>query len=64
MSEILGAKALDYDIRQRKLGFLNAAVEEAAFIREQDKEQYDLLVAYSDGVNAYIGSLEPSDYPI
>ena len=64
VSEILGAKALDYDIRQRKLGFLNAAVEEAAFIREQDKEQYDLLVAYSAGVNAYIGSLEPSDYPI
>lgn len=64
VSEILGKKALNYDIRQRKLGLLNAAVEEVAFLQERDKEQYELLVAYSAGVNAYIQSLDPSNYPI
>lgn len=64
VSEILGEKALNFDIKQRKLGFLNAAIEEADFLKENSKEQYELLVAYSAGVNAYIQSLDPSEYPV
>lgn len=64
VAEMLGEKAVNFDIRQRKLGFLNAAIEEVAHIQEHDKEQYQILVAYSDGVNAYISSLDPADYPV
>lgn len=64
VSEILGAKAVEFDIKQRKLGFLAAASAEVEFIQKNDPEQFQILTAYSKGVNAYIDSLEPATLPL
>lgn len=64
ISEILGPKALQFDMKQRRLGFLPAAEAEIEFLKKNDPTQYQILVAYSDGVNAFIDSLTPIDYPI
>lgn len=64
VAEILGPKALGFDIKQRKLGFLAAAEAEIEFLKKNDPEQHELLVSYSNGVNAYIQSLDTATYPI
>ncbi|MEN9529966.1 MAG: hypothetical protein RI932_1839, partial [Pseudomonadota bacterium] len=64
VSEILGAKAINFDTKQRRLGFLAAAEAEIEFLKKNDPLQYEILLAYADGVNAYVQSLTPSTYPI
>ncbi|MFZ9520847.1 MAG: penicillin acylase family protein [Silvanigrellaceae bacterium] len=64
VSEILGERAFDFDSKQRRLGFSAAADIELEYLKNNDKEQYEILEAYSSGVNAYIGSLTPAEYPI
>jgi len=64
VAEILGPKALGFDIKQRKLGFLAAAEAEIEFLKKSDPEQFEVLVSYSNGVNAYIQSLDTANYPI
>lgn len=64
VSEILGEKAFDFDVRQRRLGFLAAAEAELEFVQKNDPEQYAIIEAYSRGVNAWIESLSPADWPI
>jgi penicillin amidase len=64
MSEIVGEKAFQFDVKQRKLGFLAAAEAEVAHIKEHDPEQYEILESYSRGVNAYIETLEPTEWPL
>ncbi|MEY4065970.1 MAG: hypothetical protein RIR26_2178 [Pseudomonadota bacterium] len=64
VAEILGAKAVDFDIKQRKFGFLSAAAAEVEFLQKNDPDQFQMLLAYSKGVNAYIDSLEPATLPL
>jgi len=64
VSEILGAKAVEFDIKQRKLGFLAAAEAEIEFLRKNDPEQLEMLESYSRGVNAYIKSIDSSEWPL
>lgn len=64
VSEILGEKALEFDKKQRRLGFLAAAEAEIEFLKKNDAEQYAILEAYSRGVNALIESLTPAEWPI
>ncbi len=63
LSEILGKRALKRDIRQRRKGMVFAA-ENA--LEEWKKHDYGwkMLMAYCDGVNAYISSLGKGDYPL
>ncbi len=62
-SEIAGAKAINYDKEQRRLG-MKFAAENA--MKEIDKDPASKLLfdAYTKGVNAYIGSLKESSLPL
>ncbi|NJL77549.1 MAG: penicillin acylase family protein [Saprospiraceae bacterium] len=61
LSEVLGARTLEYDRLQRRRGMLVAA--ERAVESWKESEDYYLLEAYAAGVNAYIQKLSPKDYP-
>lgn len=63
LSEIIGESALDYDRAQRRNGMLFGA-ENSLTIVKKDPKSIALLEAYSDGVNAYINSLKPEQYPV
>ena len=62
-SEIAGAKAINYDKEQRRLG-MKFAAENA--MKEIDKDPASKLMfdAYTNGVNAYIGTLKESNLPL
>ena len=62
-SEIAGKKAINFDREQRRLGMVYAA-ENA--MKEMDKDPLSKKVfdAYTNGINAYIGSLKESEIPV
>ncbi|HEX7904932.1 MAG TPA: penicillin acylase family protein [Chitinophagaceae bacterium] len=62
-SEIAGAKAINYDKEKRRLGMKYAA-ENALKEIEKDPVSKAAFDAYSNGVNAYIGSLTKSTIPL
>ncbi len=62
LSEIIGEKALDFDKTARRKGMKFAAEKTMKKIQE-DKETLEFVQAYTDGVNAYIASLGPKNYP-
>lgn len=62
-SEIAGKKAIDYDKRQRRLG-MRFAAENAMKEVEKDPVSKAMFDAYTNGVNAYIGSLKESELPV
>ena len=61
LAEVLGEKALEEDKRHRTMGFAQAVEIEAALASPKARA---VLQAYSDGVNAYIGSLESKSLPV
>ncbi|MDF1868263.1 MAG: penicillin acylase family protein [Saprospiraceae bacterium] len=63
LSEVLGEQALELDKTQRRRGIFLAA-QRAVKEWEKSKEAYELLEAYTNGVNTYIKSLKPKDYPV
>ncbi|HRD81449.1 MAG TPA: penicillin acylase family protein, partial [Saprospiraceae bacterium] len=63
LSEVVGEKALDRDRGQRRKGMLMAA-RNAVAAWEKSPEEMALVEAYTNGVNAYIQSLAPADYPL
>jgi penicillin amidase len=68
LSEVLGAKAgstdlLDQDIYNRRLGMVYAA-EIALQQIEADSTTKSVCDAYTAGVNAYINSLQPEQFPL
>ncbi len=63
ISEVIGEQALEYDRGQRRKGMLLAA-ENALKGWSRSPDEMALLQAYSDGVNAYLESLSPADYPL
>jgi penicillin amidase len=62
LSEVMGDATLDYDRLQRRRG-IKAAAQRAAQSWNKSPNA-SLLQSYVDGVNAYIRSLSPKDYPI
>ena len=63
LSEVVGIKALNYDRLQRRLGLKDMTLKLHNLL--MNDSYYGLLIsAYTNGVNAYIASLSPSDYPI
>ena len=62
LAEIMGAKALDYDMYFTKLGVPAAAAASVPRML-QDAVTGPAIRAYSEGVNEYIASLKPADYP-
>jgi len=63
ISEIIGPAALDFDRGQRRLGMAYAAQNS---VEEMEKDSIIKMVAnrYSDGVNAYIKSLDYEKLPL
>lgn len=62
LSEVLGKRTINYDKQQRRIGLAYAA--EKTLERWIQTEEFRYLEAYCNGVNAYINSLSPKDYPI
>lgn len=63
LSEIIGAKTLDYDRNQRRLGMVYAAERSLKEI-EQDPESLAACNSYTAGVNAYIARLTDRTMPL
>jgi penicillin amidase len=63
VSEIVGEKALETDRMMRRIGMGYGAEKAQAFI-EQDTFSKKLIQSYCDGINAYIKTLKPADYPL
>ncbi|MCB0696426.1 MAG: penicillin acylase family protein, partial [Chitinophagaceae bacterium] len=63
VSELLGPKALKYDREQRRKGMVYGA-EQSLKAMEADPRSKIALDGYRDGINEYIASLRPADYPV
>ena len=63
ISEIIGAKAIEFDKIKRRKGLAEAA-RRSLKQWQKDPVAYSLLESYCNGVNAYISSLSPRDYPL
>ncbi|PIQ20104.1 MAG: penicillin acylase family protein [Cytophagales bacterium CG18_big_fil_WC_8_21_14_2_50_42_9] len=63
ISEIVGAKALELDRFQRRMGMVYGAKNSLAGMMV-DPTTRAMLEAYSAGINAYIKSLSPKEYPL
>ncbi|WP_411275137.1 penicillin acylase family protein [Daejeonella sp.] len=63
LSEVVGPKALELDRYQRRMGMAFGA-ENMVKVMMQDPEIKETMEAYTEGVNAYIHSLKPGDYPV
>lgn len=62
VSEIIGKDALDYDRTARRKGMVFAANNTLKAL-SANKIMLETINAYTDGINAYINSLEPKDLP-
>ena len=63
LSEVVGSKALSFDRNQRRMGMVFSA-ENALAEMEKDSTTKAVLDAYTAGVNAYIETLKPAQFPI
>lgn len=63
LSEVIGPKAIELDRYQRRMGMAYGA-ENMVEVINKDSEIKEIMDAYSAGVNAYINTLKPADYPI
>ncbi len=63
LSEIIGPKALEIDRYNRRMGMVYGAENTLKAILKNPLSKM-MVMAYTDGVNSYIHSLAPKDYPI
>lgn len=63
VSEVLGEKALNFDRKQRRKGMVYGA-EQSLKAMEADPRSKQMLDAYTEGVNAFIKTLQYRDYPL
>ncbi|MSR07805.1 MAG: penicillin acylase family protein [Gemmatimonadetes bacterium] len=63
LSEILGPQVLELDRQARRLG-LAASAERAWAAMPKDSPTAMALVAYAEGVNAWIAGMRPADLPL
>ena len=63
VSEVVGDKGINFDRNQRRIGMVFAA-ENALSAMEKDDSTKAALDAYTNGVNAYIESLNSSQLPM
>lgn len=63
VSEVVGEKALAFDMEQRRIG-MNYAAEKAMKLIEQDEKSMVILEAYADGVNQFISELDEKTLPL
>lgn len=63
IAEVLGADLTNIDQQNRRSGLAYGA-EQSLVAVEKIPELYAALQAYTQGVNTYISSLSPKDYPL
>ncbi|MEO7523044.1 MAG: penicillin acylase family protein, partial [Ferruginibacter sp.] len=63
ISEVVGAKAIEVDRYQRRMGMVYGAENSLAGMMADPKSR-EMILAYTDGINAYIKSLKHAQYPI
>jgi penicillin amidase len=63
LSEVVGEKALDIDRYHRRMGMVYGA-EKGLQGAMKDPQSREMILAYAEGVNNYINTLQPKDYPI
>lgn len=63
LSEVLGPATLELDKRSRSLG-MGYGAEANMKMTMSDPRSRDALLGYTAGVNAYIRSISPKDYPV
>lgn len=63
ISEIVGEKAIEVDRYQRRMGMVYGAENSLAGMM-QDPKAKEMILAYTEGINAYIKSLSKANYPI
>ena len=64
LAEIFGPDQIETDRYLRRTGMAWAARRDAARIRQQGGPELELAEAFASGVNAYLATLRPADYPI
>ncbi|MDR3693897.1 penicillin acylase family protein [Mucilaginibacter sp.] len=63
LAEIVGPKALDLDRYHRRMGMVYGAENSLKGIMKNPVSKM-VVLAYTEGVNSYIHSLAPKDYPL
>ncbi|MXV52791.1 penicillin acylase family protein [Pedobacter sp. HMF7647] len=63
LSEVVGPAAIELDKYQRRMG-MGYGAENLMKALEKNPEMKAIINAYADGVNSYIRSLSPKNYPI
>jgi penicillin amidase len=63
LSEIIGPSLLERDKQTRRWGMVYGAEQAVAEVQKHEPS-WTIFEAYSAGVNAFISSLEPQDYPL
>ncbi|QMU26856.1 penicillin acylase family protein [Adhaeribacter radiodurans] len=63
VSEVVGSKAIEFDRYQRRMGMVYGA-QQSLKAMLADARSREMLEAFTAGINAYIGQLKPSDYPL
>lgn len=63
LSEVIGEKTVQIDLKTRRKG-LPWAAEQDLELWKKSPEDMVLIEAYTEGVNAWINQLKPADYPI
>jgi len=64
LSEVVGSIALDRDREMRRKGLGFGARNKLKFLQSNDPETLHLMLAYADGVNAYIDQLSQGELPL
>ncbi len=64
LSEVLGARTRARDIGQVSRGYRMAAQRAVDSISLHFPEEFGIIEAYAQGVNAYLDQLAPEDYPV
>ena len=62
ISEVVGKKAIELDRYQRRMGMIYGAENAMKSIMANPKTK-EIVLAYTQGINDYIGSLKPANYP-
>lgn len=63
LTEVVGESQLNRDKRTRRMGMVYGAERALEYVKE-DEKSWEIFNAYADGVNAWINSLSPDEYPL
>jgi len=63
LSDVVGEKAIELDRYQRRMGMVYGAEKSLKGMMENPKSR-EMLLAYTDGINAYVHSLNASKLPL